>query len=103
MTVTTVLLTVMSSARASSPVPWNASRSTRESGSCDTCDITKPAASANNAAAVGSTHSAPLTYSLKRCQATDRRTRRASPAEWEVDAMREAIPRCQGLALLTCR
>ena len=40
MTVTTVLLTVMSSARASSPVPWNASRSMSESGSCVTCDIT---------------------------------------------------------------
>ena len=42
-----------------------------------TWDIANPTASAASAAALGSTHNAPLTYSLSAYQASDRRTRRA--------------------------
>src|SRR5687767_7139473 len=96
MTVTTVLLTVISTVRASSAVPWKARRSSIESGATVTWDIAKPAASATIAAALGSTHNAPLTYSFKRCQATERRTRRAKPSELEVDFMSQAIAGAQG-------
>jgi hypothetical protein len=84
MTVTTVLLTVMSSARASSAVPWKARRSSGEPGATVTWDIAKPTASAASPAAPGSTHNAPLTYSFRAYQATDRRTRRTKPSELEL-------------------
>ena len=91
MTVTTVLLTVMSSARASSAVPWKANRSRIEPGATVTWDIANPTASAASAAALGSTHNAPLAYSFSAYQATDRRTRRAKPSELDVDFMSQAI------------
>ena len=84
MTVTTVLLTVMSSARASSAVPWKARRLSGEPGATVTWDIAKPTASAASPATPGSTHNAPLTYSLRVYQATDRRTRRTKPSELEL-------------------
>ena len=56
-----------------------------------TWDIEKPTASAASAAALGSTHNAPLTYSFRAYQATDRRTRRTKPSELEVDFMNQAI------------
>src|SRR5829696_4965143 len=90
MTVTTVLLTVMSSARASSAVPWNARRSSGEPGATVTWDIAEPTASAASPATPGSTHNAPLTYSLRVYQATDRRTRRTKPSELEVDFIDQA-------------
>src|SRR5215203_2660178 len=90
-TVTTVLLTVMSSARASSAVPWKARRSSCEPGATVTWDIAKPTASAASPATPGSTHSAPLTYSFKAYQATDRRTRRTKPSELELGFMNQAI------------
>src|SRR4029453_16720872 len=91
MTVTTVLLTVMSSARASSAVPWKARRSRLEPGATVIWDITKPTRSAASPATLGSTHNAPLTYSFSVYHATDRRTRRTKPSELEVDFMSQAI------------
>ena len=91
MTVTTVLLTVMSSARASSAVPWKAKRCSGEPGDTVTWDIAKPTASAASPATPGSTHNAPLTYSLSAYQATDSRTRRTKPSELELGFMYQAI------------
>jgi len=90
MTVTTVLLTVMSSARASSAVPWKARRSSGEPGATVTWDIAEPTASAASPATPGSTHNAPLTYSLRAYQATDRRTRRTKPSELELGFINQA-------------
>ena len=90
MTVTTVLLTVMSSARASSAVPWKARRFSGEPGATVTWDIAKPTASAASPATPGSTHNAPLTYSFRVYQATDRRTRRTKPSELELGFINQA-------------
>ena len=73
MTVTTVLLIDISSARASSAVPWKASKLSRESGGTSIWETPKPTTSAISAAALGSTQSAPPMYSFRACRRTDRR------------------------------
>src|SRR5687767_6266776 len=73
MTVTTVLLMVIRSARASSAVPWKANQLSLESGGMSIWEIPQPTTSAISAAALGSTQSAPPTYSFRACQRTDRR------------------------------
>ena len=80
MTVTTVVLTEMSSTRASSAVPWKATRSNVDPGGTAICDIPKPTASAASDAAAGMTHNAPLAYSFTAYQLTERRTLRAKPS-----------------------
>jgi hypothetical protein len=62
-TVTTVLVIEIRSTRASSAVPWNASQLNRESGGTSIWEMPRPTTSAISAAALGSTQSAPPTYS----------------------------------------
>src|SRR5215203_1059074 len=70
-TVTTVLLMEISSARASSAVPWKASELILQSGGVSIWEIPQPTSSAISAAALGSTQSAPPTYSFRACRRTD--------------------------------
>jgi hypothetical protein len=80
MTVTTVVLTEMSSTRASSAVPWKAIRSHVDPGGTAIWDSPKPATIAASDAAAGMTHNAPSAYSFSAYQLTDRRTFRAKPS-----------------------
>jgi hypothetical protein len=80
MTVTTVVLTEMSSTRASSAVPWKATRSNVVPGRTAIWDSPKPATIAASDAAAGMTHNAPLAYSFRAYQLTERRTLRAKPS-----------------------
>src|SRR6476620_12739639 len=80
MTVTTVVLTEMSSTRASSAVPWKATRSNVDPGRTAIWESPKPATIAASDAAAGMTHNAPLAYSFRAYQLTERLTLRAKPS-----------------------